>query len=269
VIILGTFPVSGKIIDITVPISPSTRVFPGDPEPSIESVCTLEADGCAVSKLSFGSHTGTHVDAPSHVLKDGKPVDNLELESLMGRAVILDFSLKTGALSRDMLESAFRNASCSEGCFEDVTVLLLKTKNPGSRAGDGVCLDESGSESCSESDPESCSEPDSLQASGLEIVNDGENGELEESFYLEEDAAAWIVNNSFFTVGIDRFSVDSLDSENLPAHHILLSNRINIVECLDLSPVEAGSYFFICLPLKILGCDGAPARAVLIQESGI
>ena len=264
-ITLGTFPAFGKIIDITVPISPSTRVFPGDPEPSIESVCTLEEDGCAVSKLSFGSHTGTHVDAPSHVLEGGKPVDNVELEGLMGRAVILDFSLKTGALSEDILDSAFRNAGSPEG----VRVLLLKTKNPGFRAGSGSCLDESGSESCSESDSESCTEPYSLQASGLEIVNDRDNGELEESFYIEEDAAAWIVNNGFTTIGIDRFSVDSLDSENLPAHHILLSNRVNIVECLDLSPVEAGNYFFICLPLKILGCDGAPARAVLIQESGI
>ncbi len=248
-----SFPAFGKIIDITVSISPSTRVFPGDPVPSIENVCTLEEDGCAVSTLSFGSHTGTHVDAPSHVLKDGKPVDNLKLESLMGRAVILDFSSKTGAFSKDMLESAFRNVGSPEG----VRVLLLKTKNPGVRAGSG-------------SDPiDSDSESYSRQAAGLENRNEEDNGEFEGSAYLEEDAAAWIVNNGFTTVGIDLFSVDSFASENLPAHHILLSNRVNIVECLDLSPVEAGNYFFICLPLKIAGCDGAPARAVLVQESGI
>jgi arylformamidase len=241
----------GKIIDITVPISPSTRVFPGDPEPSIESVCTLETDGCAVSRLSFGSHTGTHVDAPSHIMKDGKPVDNLELEGLMGRAVILDFSSKTGALSEDILESAFRNAGSPEG----IKVLLLKTRSPGFRMGPGPDLNDT----------------DVLQATGSGNRNDGENRarKFEESVYLEESSAAWIVGNGFTTIGIDRFSVDSLASENLPAHRILLSNRVNIVECLDLSPVEAGHYFFICMPLKIEGCDGAPARAVLLQDSGI
>ncbi len=251
-ILLINIPTPGKVIDITVPISPSTRVFPGDPEPSIESVCTLEADACAVSKLSFGSHTGTHVDAPSHILKDGKPVDNLKLESLMGRAVILDFSSKTGALSEDILESAFRNASSPEG----ITVLLLKTKSPGFQTGPGSDLNNA----------------NFRKAAGSGNRNEGENGEFEEfeeSVYLEESAAAWIVDKGFTTVGIDSFSVDSLASEKLPAHHILLSNRVNIVECLDLSPVKAGNYFFVCLPLKIVGCDGAPARAVLISDSGL
>lgn len=248
---LVNIPDPEKIIDITVPISPSTRVFPGDPEPSIESVCTLETEGCAVSKLSFGSHTGTHVDAPSHILKDGKPVDNLELEGLMGRAVILDFSSKTGALSEEILESAFRNVGSPEG----ITVLLLKTGISEFRAGSGQGLNDT----------------DVPQAAGLGNRNDGENRDrkLEVPVYLGESAAAWIVGNGFTTVGIDCFSVDSLASENLPAHHILLSNRVNIVECLDLSPVESGNYFFICMPLKIEGCDGAPARAVLLQDPGI
>ncbi|MFY1110355.1 MAG: cyclase family protein [Methanosarcinaceae archaeon] len=246
VIILLNFPAPGKVIDITVPISHSTRVFPGDPEPSIKSVYNLEVDGCAVSKLSFGSHTGTHVDAPSHILKDGKPVDNLELEGLIGRAVILDFSSKTGPLSVDILESAFRNAGSTEG----ITVLLLKTKKTGFRTRARPDLNDA----------------DARQAADSGNRKNGEKGEFEESVYLEESTAAWIVNNGFTTVGIDNFSVDSLASENLPAHHILLSNRVNIVECLDLSPVEAGNYFFICLPLKIVGCDGAPARAVLLYE---
>ena len=250
-IILLNVPAPGKVIDITVPISPSTRVFPGDPKPSIKSVYTLEVDGCAVSKLSFGSHTGTHVDAPSHILKDGKPVDNLELEGLIGRAVILDFSSKTGALSVDILEPVFRDVGSHEG----ITVLLLKTKNPGFRTAPGAGVD--------------LNDTDTRQAEDSGNRKNGENGEFDESVYLEESAATWIVNNGFTTVGIDSFSVDSLASENLPAHHILLSNRVNIVECLDLSPVEAGNYFFICMPLKIVGCDGAPARAVLLQEQGI
>jgi kynurenine formamidase len=84
---------------------------------------------------------------------------------------------------------------------------------------------------------------------------------------LDESAAFWIVEKKFKTIGIDSFSVDSFDSETLPAHHILLSGNVNIVECLELSYVDAGIYLFLCLPLKVEGCDGAPARALLIAFS--
>jgi arylformamidase len=87
------------------------------------------------------------------------------------------------------------------------------------------------------------------------------------SAYLDESGAAWIVEKGFKTIGIDGFSVDNLYSETLPAHRILLSGNVNIVECLELSSIEVGIYFFICLPLKVENCDGAPARALLISYS--
>nr|WP_304364417.1 cyclase family protein [Methanosarcina sp. KYL-1] len=230
-------PIRRKIIDITVPLSPSTRVFPGDPVPFVEKVCTLEKEGCAVSRLSFGSHTGTHVDAPSHVLQNGLAVDKLELEGLVGEALVLDLSSVKGALKEEILKAEFEKAAVF-GCAK---VLLLKTKGRLFRGEKG------------------------LKAAGpRDGMPEAEEG-FEDSAYLDESGAALIVKKGFRTVGIDNFSVDSLASEPLPAHRTLLSNRINIVECLDLSSVEAGIYFFICLPLKIEGCDGAPARAVLIS----
>ena len=251
-------PVKGKIIDVTVPISSFTPIFPGDPEPSIEKFLTLENDGCAVSRLSFGSHTGTHVDAPSHVLKDGLSVDRLDIENLMGKAVVLDFSRRNGALTGNILDKVY-NGRTNNGqknndpknndpknndqkITESVSILLLKTK---------ASFRE-------EKNPEI----PNFQVEGLD-----RGREFEESAYLDATAAIWIVRNGFKTVGIDGFSVDSLSSESLPAHHTLLSNNVNIVECLDLSSVEDGTYFFLCLPLKVEGCDGAPARAVLIPYS--
>ena len=122
-------PVKGKIIDVTVPISSFTPIFPGDPEPSIEKFLTLEKDGCAVSRLSFGSHTGTHVDAPSHILKDGLPVDRLDIESLMGKAVVLDFSRRHGALTGSILDKAYNDQKNNgQKNTESVSILLLKTK---------------------------------------------------------------------------------------------------------------------------------------------
>lgn len=233
-------PVQGKIIDITTPISPFMRIFPGDPKPSIERVFTLEKEGFALSMLSFGSHTGTHVDAPSHILSNGLPVDKLELENLMGMAYLLDFSSLSGALNADILEEAFQNT----GVSEKISILLLKIE------------DSSGKHKGAED----------IQTQSLEShFQNEEYGEEEpDPAYLDESAASWIVGKGFKTIGLDSFSVDSLHSENLPVHHILISGNVNIVECLDLSSVKAGIYFFLCLPLKIEGCDGAPARALLI-----
>lgn len=231
----------GKIIDITTPISPFTQIFPGDPIPEIEKVCTLEEKGCAVSKLSFGSHTGTHVDAPSHILKNGLTIDKLELKNLMGTALILDFSSLSGELTAGILETAFRKT----GAPENIPILLLKTGVFSRKQGNAGKVSSPGEES----DPQS-----------MEFGK-----EKSGSAYLDESGAAWILENGFKTIGIDSFSVDNFYSETLPAHHILLSGNVNIVECLELSSIEAGTYFFICLPLKIEGCDGAPARALLIS----
>jgi arylformamidase len=233
---LEKIPVQGKIIDVTTPISPFTRVFPGDPKPAIERICTLENEGCTVSRLSFGSHTGTHVDAPSHILNNGLPVDKLELESLMGTALILDFSSLKGALTADILEKAFKNTKI----FDNLSILLLKTESFFRKRK-------------SEGD--------------INSQKEGFGDENLNPLYLDESAASWIVEKKFKTIGIDSFSVDSFHSENLPVHHILLSGNVNIVECLELSSVNAGIYFFLCLPLKIEGCDGAPARALLISYS--
>lgn len=232
-----------KIIDITVPISPFTRTFPGDPIPAVEKVCTLEEQGCAVSKLSFGSHTGTHIDAPSHILKNGLTIDKLELKNLMGTALILDFSSLLGELTAGILEKAFQDI----GAPENIPILLLKTESFSRKQN-----------SAGEFNPP-CTESDSQGV--------GYGKEKSDSPYLGESGAAWIVEKGFKTIGIDDFSVDDFYSETLPAHHILLSGNVNIVECLELSAIDPGTYFFICLPLKIEDCDGSPARALLISYS--
>ncbi|WP_268766004.1 cyclase family protein [Methanohalophilus halophilus] len=78
------------------------------------------------------------------------------------------------------------------------------------------------------------------------------------------DTAEWIAKKGYLTVGIDSESVDS--GEELDNHMILLGKGINIIENLDLKNVEPGYYGFVCLPLKIKECDGAPARAILLQS---
>lgn len=198
-----------KVIDISVGISPDMLIYPGDPKPQIETISSIETNGAKVSSISFGSHTGTHIDAPSHIFKDGATVDQIQLDGLVGKALVLDLLIKNNVVTGNDIEASYKHFADISG----ISILLLKTGN---------------------------------------------------FAYLDGSAADWIVENGFKTVGIDAMSVD--DSSRMSVHKLLLGNCINTVEYLNLCAVGEGVYDFICLPLKIIGCDGAPARAVLIAD---
>lgn len=80
---------------------------------------------------------------------------------------------------------------------------------------------------------------------------------------LSAGAARLLASSRVRLVGIDYLSVGGVKKDSAAVHRILLEAGIWIVEGLDLSEVEPGTYEFICLPLKILGCDGAPARVLV------
>jgi arylformamidase len=81
---------------------------------------------------------------------------------------------------------------------------------------------------------------------------------------LSVDAAEWIADRDIKLVGIDYLSIGPYDNP-AEVHKILLEKEIAIVEGLDLRAVTEGRYLLFCLPLKIAGGDGAPARAVLVR----
>lgn len=82
--------------------------------------------------------------------------------------------------------------------------------------------------------------------------------------YLAPDGAQYLVDKGVELVGIDYLSIEQFHSGHHLTHRTLLERSVVIVEGLDLSVPPSGEYQFICLPLRIEGCDGAPARAVLI-----
>jgi arylformamidase len=81
---------------------------------------------------------------------------------------------------------------------------------------------------------------------------------------LAPDAAAWLAERGASLVGIDYVSVDPF-GDSFPAHEILLGAGIWIIEGLYLAGVPVGLCEFACMPLRLAGADGAPARAVLRQ----
>ena len=91
----------------------------------------------------------------------------------------------------------------------------------------------------------------------------GEQHTFQKNFVaLGSDAAARLVELGLNVVGVDYLSVAPYN-EPIPTHKILLEAGVLIIEGLDLSRVSAGEYKLYCLPLKIAGSDGAPARVLL------
>jgi arylformamidase len=80
---------------------------------------------------------------------------------------------------------------------------------------------------------------------------------------MAPDVPGWLASQRVILVGVDVPSVDAIDSKDLPIHHALGSHRIAILESLNLAGVPEGIYDLIALPLKLVGADGAPVRAIL------
>lgn len=78
-----------RLVDLTHPISTGMQVFPGDPEVRLHSALAMESDGVAVTGVQFGSHTGTHLDAPSHTVPGGRTLSEIGLEELTGETLVL------------------------------------------------------------------------------------------------------------------------------------------------------------------------------------
>ncbi len=83
--------------------------------------------------------------------------------------------------------------------------------------------------------------------------------------YPSLEAARFCVEKKVSLVGIDYGSVDKRSESDFPAHYELLGNGILILEGINLKDVPPGRYTLFCLPLKIKGAEGAPARAVLVR----
>ena len=209
------------IYDISIPIRAGGVVYPGNPAISITAQQAIaQGAGANVSRLDFGSHTGTHVDAPKHFFDDGAGVDALPLDVLMGPARLIAFADAVTSIGESEL---------SPHNLTGVTRLLMRTRN--SRW---------------------------LASGSTEFHQD--------YTYLAPDGAAYLAGLGITLVGVDYFSVEQFRSGHHKTHRTLLERGIVIVEGLMLDEPPAGDYELRCLPLRLAGLDGAPARAVLIGD---
>jgi arylformamidase len=209
-----------RIHDISLPISESLVVWPGDVRVRIAQSAHLDrGDDFTVSHLRMSVHTGTHVDAPAHVVRGGAGVDTLDLNVLAGPALVVHV-FEADALSVEVLEGL----SIPSGTER----VLFRTRN--SEHWDG-----------------------------------GQAEFWTDYVGITADGARWLIERGARLVGVDYLSVAPFD-DPVSTHQILLGAGLIAVEGLDLGDIAPGLYQLVCLPLKIAGGDGAPVRAILIEE---
>ena len=83
---------------------------------------------------------------------------------------------------------------------------------------------------------------------------------------MTEAGAKHLIGHGIKVLGVDYLSVEQFKQPGAPAHHVLLGGGTIVIEGLNLRDVEPGVYEMFCLPLRIVGADGAPARVVLRQS---
>lgn len=208
-----------RIHDISLSITPGTVVYPGNPGIAITAhQAFARGDSANVSALSFGSHTGTHVDAPKHFDDNASGVDEIVIERLIGPARVVEFddavrSIGRAELGRSRLGGAKR--------------VLFKTRN-------------------------------SRLLHEREFAPD--------YTFLAPEGAELLLESGIQLVGIDYLSIEQFKSGHHRTHLTLLRQGVVILEGIDLSAVAPGEYELLCLPLRLAGLDGAPARAVLRER---
>jgi len=79
-----------KIFDLTMPIDERTPTFPGNSKQEIKQVATIRENGWNEKRLTISSHFSTHIDAPFHMLADGKKLTDFPIENFVGRAIVID-----------------------------------------------------------------------------------------------------------------------------------------------------------------------------------
>jgi arylformamidase len=206
-------------IDITAPLDPKTTpTYPGDDGIKIAFLHSMSSgENFTLSTLNMGAHSGTHVDAPMHFIKDGIALDKVSLERFIGPVRIIDCSPE--ALAIDAAELNKHDWKGAERIF-------FRTRN---------------SRSHWMTDPT-----------------------FHKDFtYIAPDAAQLMADAGVQLVGIDYISAEKFAAPEPKTHWILLGKSIPIIEGVYLDDVTAGDYDLMLLPLRIVGHEASPVRALI------
>ena len=214
-----------RVIDLSHPIDANTQVYPGDPVPKIEQHSTIDRDGFNLMSVEMGSQSGTHVDAPYHFDNGTPKIDELELTKFIGPALVIDCSWVRAR--------------------ESITLEKVKDQLP-----------------------------DVIPQMVLFKTNWDRFYGTDEYFnnpYLDASLVELLIAKGVTCFGIDAINVDETpDDEHpgvgFPVHHLIAKAAGVISENLtNLSAINFENPLVSLLPMKFIGIDGAPVRAVALE----
>ena len=215
-----------RVVDLSHAVTPETQVYPGDPVPHLEQHSTIDRDGFNLMSISMGSQSGTHVDAPYHFDNGTKRIDELPLPLFVGPATVIDCG-KLAARQQITAESlGDQLAQIQSG-----DIVLFKT-----------------------------------QWSRFYGTDEYFNNP-----FLHADLVKLLLDRGVLTFGLDAINIDETPDDThegvgFPAHHLIAKAGGVICENLtNLDAIDFDRPIVSLLPMKFIGIDGAPVRAVAMQ----
>ena len=210
-----------KFVDLSWDVTEQTPIYPGDPEPKISVSTTLENEGYNLSRVSLGTQTGTHVDAPYHFSNEGETIENMELDFFFGEAVVIRVTDKNSNEKITMEDVMPYDEKIKEG-----TIVLFNT-NWYKKIG------------------------------------------TEEFFthpYVSGEVAEYLVNRGVRFLCIDTINADQTGGTEFPVHDLFSEKRLMIGEnWAYFDHIDFDNVVLAAFPLKIVGTDGSPVRAVAME----
>ena len=233
-----------RVVDLTTPLNEGSNiVYPGYAFLRKIPILNYENHVIMSSNVEIWLHAGTHVDAPLHVVRDGKSIDEAELSKFVGEAVILDLT-KTISHSSPILRKTLEYAYTE-----------LKRKGEEIKTGDIIVL----------------------RTDWSTRYNPASSEYREKAPYLTEEAVDWLLDRKPSAVGFD-FPEERIDKlketlgsgkpkeQPLPLHVKLLGNGVYLIEHLtNLNQLTRSRFILAAAPLKIKGAEGSPVRAFAIE----
>ncbi|WP_324665435.1 cyclase family protein [Haloarcula sediminis] len=228
--------------DLSHPVESGMPVFPGDPPVTVDSHATMADDGYRVSAVSCGSHTGTHVDAPSHTEPEGRSLDAFPVSRFVRDAVRVDLR---GHSPREAIRPA-------DLPTVDAGAVVLWTgwdRHWG--------------------DPEYLDHPYLSPAAARHCVDHGYDVAID-ALNVDPTPSEGASDNPHVTDGVggsdNPHATADHPEASVPAHHELLGNGRLIAENLTNLDSVPARFELTALPLALAEGDGGPVRAVARWE---
>ena len=213
-----------KLIDLTQLLNEKMLVYPDTAPPTFQVTNTVEKDGYNEHLISMLSHTGTHVDAPRHMLKGGKPLDQFPLDKFIGRAMVIDCRGRN-EISFDFLQSF-------EDKIAEVEFVLFYTGWQDRWNTDGYFAN--------------CPIP--TKEAAVWLTKFKLKGVGVDAFSLDQISSALAVNDEIIP----------------NHHVFLKKEILLIENLTNLDKLPEFGFTFQCFPRRVENADGSPIRAVAI-----